>query len=94
MSDDQHPLEVPPDTERQADELRGWLGTPWFTRRSLGWGYRPASWQGWGLSVLIVLFVISASGMLRAHHMDLFVASLVALCVAYVAVAAMTSRAL
>ncbi len=81
-------------TDRREAKAPGWLGTPWFARRRLGWGYRPASWQGWALTVLFVLFVFSANGMLRTHHVDLFAGSLVALCVAYIGVAAMTSRAL
>jgi hypothetical protein len=80
--------------DREATEVRGWLGTPWFARRKAGWGYRPASWQGWALTVLFVFFVVSASGMLQAHHVELFVVTLVVLCIAYIAVAAMMSRAL
>jgi hypothetical protein len=82
------------ETQREERKTRGWLGTPWFARRGVGWGYRPATWQGWVLTALFVACVVSASGMLRAHHVDLFAATLVVLCLVYVAVAAMTSRAL
>jgi hypothetical protein len=75
----------------QAAATRGWLGTPWFARRTVGWGYRPATWQGWGLSAPLALFVISASGLLRAHHAALFLTSLAVVCVVHIALAAMTS---
>ncbi len=93
MSEKQRPSPATTATDRQKTAVRGWLGTPWFARRGFGWGYRPATWQGWALTALFVACVLSASGMLRARHVDLFVATLVVLGIDYVIIAAMTSRA-
>jgi hypothetical protein len=94
MQAKQRPRHTEPGIAEQSAAPRGWLGTPWFVSRRVGWGYRPATWQGWGLTALLVLFVISASSLLRAHHAALFLISLVVLCVVYIALAAVTSRAL
>jgi hypothetical protein len=94
MQTEERPHGTEPGLTEQTAAPRGWLGTPWFGRRSVGWGYRPATWQGWGLSALLVLFAISASGLLTAHHAALFLTCLVVLCVVYIGLAAMTSRAL
>jgi len=32
----------------------------WFRKKSYGWGWHPASWQGWLVTILyVVLFVVS-----------------------------------
>ena len=90
MPDEQRSSPSTRAADREATEVRGWLGTPWFARRKAGWGYRPASWQGWALTVLFVFFVVSASGMLQAHHVEPR-RHLVVLCIAYIAVRAMMS---
>ena len=31
---------------------------PWFVRKRAGWGVRPASWQGWGVTLLMLVAVL------------------------------------
>lgn len=36
-------------------------GKPWFARKRFGWGIRPVSWQGWIITLLVLvafLFVV------------------------------------
>src|SRR5262245_44285331 len=42
------------------------MGRPWFRRRSLGFGWRPVSWQGWAVSLVAVALVIGVLALLRA----------------------------
>jgi len=44
------------------DELRGSDRPPWFVRRRTGLGWRPASWQGWGITA--VAAAVAASGLI------------------------------
>jgi hypothetical protein len=32
----------------------------WFKRKRYGWGWTPATWQGWAAVVLLVLAVVAA----------------------------------
>ena len=32
--------------------------TPWFKAKQYGWGWTPATWQGWAILVLYVLLII------------------------------------
>jgi hypothetical protein len=32
----------------------------WFVRKKYGWGWTPASWQGWLLIALYILFVLGS----------------------------------
>lgn len=36
-------------------------GRPWFRPRKFGWGWRPASWQGW-LVVIATIALMAAVG--------------------------------
>ena len=56
MRSEQRPQRSTTDVE-QRDECRGRFGTPWFARRNHGWGYRPATWQGWALAGLLVVLL-------------------------------------
>lgn len=31
------------------------MGKPWFGRKRIGWGWRPVAWQGWAITLLIVV---------------------------------------
>ena len=31
---------------------------PWFVRKRAGWGVRPASWQGWVVTLLMLVAVL------------------------------------
>ena len=78
----------------QRDEYRGRCGTPWFARRNYGWGYRPATWQGWALTGLLVVLLYVDAAVFRAHHAAVFFAILAVLAVGYIVVARLTTRAL
>lgn len=30
----------------------------WFKRKAFGWGWTPATWQGWGVTILFVFLII------------------------------------
>lgn len=64
----------------------------WFGSKRIGWGVRPTSWQGWGVTGLYVLLAIVLAWALAARHVALFVFTLVLLTAAYVVVAGLTSR--
>ena len=61
--------------------------TYWFGRKRIGWGVGPRSWQGWLVTAVYVVVLISLRhvGMLRAHH-SYFVWIAGSLTVAYLAV--------
>jgi ABC-2 type transport system ATP-binding protein len=42
------------------------MGRPWFRRRSLGFGWRPVSWQGWAVTLVAVVLVIGVVALLHA----------------------------
>lgn len=31
---------------------------PWFAKRRIGWGLNPQSWQGWVLTLILILIII------------------------------------
>jgi hypothetical protein len=31
---------------------------PWFAKRRIGWGLNPQSWQGWVLTLILMLILI------------------------------------
>jgi len=64
----------------------------WFGRKTFGWGLRPASWQGWALTMLYVLLIFVIARALAKHHAVLFVLALVAVTVAYATIALATRR--
>ena len=73
---------------------RGRFGTPWFVRHTYGWGYRPSTWEGWGLTLLFVALLFADVAALRTHHAVAFIAVVAVLVVGYVLIARSTSRAL
>ena len=64
----------------------------WFGGKTIGWGLRPVTWQGWALTVLYVVLGYVLVRTLAAHHMVLFVIALIVLTAAYVTVAMATRR--
>jgi ABC-type Na+ transport system ATPase subunit NatA len=44
------------------------MGGPWFRRRSLGFGWRPVSWQGWAVTLVAVALVIGVLALLHASR--------------------------
>jgi ABC-2 type transport system ATP-binding protein len=41
------------------------MGRPWFRRRSLGFGWRPVSWQGWAITLVAIALVIGVLALLH-----------------------------
>jgi hypothetical protein len=41
------------------------MGSPWFRRRQVGFGWRPIRWQGWLVTVLAVALAVGALTMLH-----------------------------
>jgi hypothetical protein len=41
------------------------MNVPWF--RSVGWLYRPVTWQGWSLTALAFLFCVQAFVAIDRH---------------------------
>jgi hypothetical protein len=35
------------------------MKTLWFKRKSYGWGWTPATWQGWGITIVYAAIVIT-----------------------------------
>lgn len=59
---------------------------PWFGPKRIGWGWRPVSWEGWFVTVLIVVAVIAASIAFGSSSMTIYVslaavAMLIVVCV-------------
>ena len=78
----------------QRDEYRGRFGTPWFARCNCGWGYRPATWQGWALAGLLVVLLYGDAAAFRAHYAAVLFAVLAVLAIGYILVARLTTRTL
>lgn len=38
---------------------------PWFRRRTVGFGWQPASWQGWLITLAAVAVVIAVLQLMR-----------------------------
>jgi hypothetical protein len=63
----------------------------WFERKRIGWGLRPASWQGWLATLVFIAVVVTAGRLLARHDPVLFFVVLVAALAVYLVVARMTS---
>jgi hypothetical protein len=60
---------------------------PWFGPKLYGWGWRPITWQGWLISLILVVFLISSThfNLPKTHKLIADVAALVVFCaLAYV----------
>jgi hypothetical protein len=62
----------------------------WFVRRRIGFGWRPASWQGWLLSAVLLGVALTSLAVLRPKSLGVLV--VVAAVAVYTLVAALTSR--
>jgi ABC-2 type transport system ATP-binding protein len=62
-------------------------GPRWFARRQMGYGFRPATWQGW--AVTAVALALAGAVLVVAHRSLWGIAVLVALLLAYQGVAAL-----
>src|SRR5262249_14395509 len=41
------------------------MGRPWFRRRSLGFGWRPVSWQGWAVSAAALALAVAVLALMH-----------------------------
>jgi hypothetical protein len=41
------------------------IDKPWFRRRRIGFGWQPASWQGWLITLAFAVIVIGALHLIR-----------------------------
>ena len=41
------------------------MGRPWFRRRSVGFGWRPVSWQGWAVSAAALALAVGVIALMR-----------------------------
>jgi ABC-2 type transport system ATP-binding protein len=64
----------------------------WFQRRRVGLGWRPASWQGWSITLLTVAGVIATFALLRGSSARVPIAILILAAYAIVALATGGSR--
>jgi hypothetical protein len=48
---------------------------PWFGRKKFGWGWGPASWQGWLVVTAYVAFIQVTSHLFppKIHHTDFMI---------------------
>jgi ABC-2 type transport system ATP-binding protein len=70
--------------------MRRMSGARWFTRRQVGFGYRPATWQGWAVTAVAVGAVVTVLLVLRKSAAGPVAALVVA--AAYFGIAALLSR--
>jgi ABC-2 type transport system ATP-binding protein len=64
--------------------------TPWFVRRKVGFGWRPAAWQGWLITALAVGLMVAALAGLRGSPGGR-TAAILAIIALYTLVAALTA---
>lgn len=38
------------------------MKTYWFIRKRYGWGWYPASWQGWSVLIIYIVGILAAAG--------------------------------
>ncbi len=63
---------------------------PWFSKRRIGWGLNPSSWQGWVLTLILILIIILDGVYL--YKTVLFVIILTVAVICYLIVAFLTSE--
>lgn len=71
----------------------GSSGQPWFVKRQIGFGWRPAAWQGWAITVLFLGAGIAAVVIGRLHKSLLGYLGLLAAFGLYAVIASAASRA-
>jgi ABC-2 type transport system ATP-binding protein len=65
---------------------------PWFVRRSIGVGWRPATWQGWLITAAAAAVALAALITARAEKAPIFIVVVVGVAVLYSVVAMLTAR--
>lgn len=53
---------------------------PWFARKKFGWGWGPASWQGWLVTGLYVIALMALGRLFppKIHHTEFMIGLIVA----------------
>jgi len=64
---------------------------PWFGKRRVGWGLTPKSWQGWVVTLILILILILDSTYFYKTRF-LFVIILIVAILCYLIVAFLTSE--
>ena len=68
------------------------MSGPWFGRKRVGWGLRPASWQGWAITGVYVVALVVLGRTLAATQPVIFFTVLAVATALYIVVAYLTSR--
>ena len=63
---------------------------PWFAKRRIGWGLSPQSWQGWVLTLILILIIILDG--IYLYNTIFFVIILGVAIICYLIIAFMTSE--
>ncbi|MGB7970094.1 MAG: hypothetical protein WCF28_11055 [Methanobacterium sp.] len=63
---------------------------PWFAKRRIGWGLTPKSWQGWVITLILILILILDG--IYFYKTALFVIILIIAIICYLIVAFLTSE--
>ncbi|MGB9201778.1 hypothetical protein [Methanobacterium sp.] len=63
---------------------------PWFAKRRIGWGLTPKSWQGWVITLILILILILDG--IYFYNTALFVIILIIAIICYLIVAFLTSE--
>ncbi len=64
---------------------------PWFGKRRLGFGFNPITWQGWVLTLILVLILLLDSN-LYLYNIILFGIILIVAIICFIIVALLTSE--
>ena len=69
---------------------------PWFGKRRVGWGLIPISWQGWVVTLILILIILLDvvylyNATLYFYNSDLFNIILMVAVICYMIVALLTS---
>ncbi|MGA8014665.1 MAG: ABC transporter ATP-binding protein [Candidatus Dormiibacterota bacterium] len=76
------------DGQTSEEHARPVIQRPWFVRRAVGWGWRPAAWPGWVVSLVALALVVVA--VLALSKSFLKIVAVVVILAAYFGVAALT----
>jgi hypothetical protein len=63
---------------------------PWFGKRRIGWGFNPITWQGWVLTLILILILLLDS--MYFYKTILFGIILIVTIICYIVVALITSE--
>jgi hypothetical protein len=76
MEDDQFDTGNPPDGKQ-----------PWFGPRRLGVGYGPRTWQGWLVSAVLLVYVVTVASVTKGHMPGMLFAIVPAIAVPFIIMA-------